>query len=173
VSILVPSTRPDGAPDRPIAALLGFFLVCYTVAVVGALATGPAIPTWYASLVKPSFNPPNWVFAPVWTTLYGLMAIAAWLVWRTPKTGPQANSRISGLNLFSIQLLFNAVWTEVFFHFHQLLAALIAILCLLGAILFTTVRFWKVDRFAGALMLPYLAWVAFAAVLNYQIYRLN
>jgi translocator protein len=101
------------------------------------------------------------------------MAIAAWLVWRTPKTGLRATSRLSGLNLFSIQLLLNAVWTPVFFHYHQLLAALIVILCLTVAILLTTARFWKVDRFAAALLLPYLAWVGFATALNYQIYRLN
>jgi len=108
----------------------------------------------------------------VWTALYGLMAIAAWLVWRTPKTGLWAASRLSGLNLFSIQLLLNAVWTPVFFHYHQLLAALVVILRLWVAILLTMVQFWKSDRFAAALLLPYLAWVGFAAALNYQIYRL-
>jgi len=173
VATLIPSTRTEGVPGRPIAGLLGFLLVCYAIAALGALATVPAIPSWYAALAKPSFNPPNWVFAPVWTTLYGLMAIAAWLVWRTPKTGRQAKYRLSGLNLFSIQLLLNAVWTPVFFHFHRLLAALVVILCLLVAIFLTTHRFGKVDRFAAALMLPYLAWVAFATALNYQIYRLN
>ena len=173
MAVLIPSTRQEGVPDRPIAALLGFLLVCYAVAAGGALSTAPAIPTWYAALAKPSFNPPNWIFAPVWTALYGLMAIAAWLVWRTPKTGLRATFRLSGLNLFSLQLLLNAVWTPIFFHYHQLLAALIVVLCLWVAILLTTVQFWKVDRFAAALLLPYLAWVGFATALNYQIYRLN
>ncbi|WP_260735855.1 TspO/MBR family protein [Tunturiibacter lichenicola] len=173
MAALIPSTRQEGAPDRPIAGLLGFFGVCYTVAGVGALSTVPSIPNWYAALAKPSFNPPNWIFAPVWTALYGLMAIAAWLVWRTPKTGLRAASRLSGLNFFSLQLLLNAVWTPVFFHYHWLLAALVVILCLWVAILFTTIQFWKMERFAAVLLLPYLAWVGFAAALNYQIYRLN
>jgi translocator protein len=173
VTTLISSTRNDDVPAQPLAALLGFVLVCYAVAAVGALATVPAIPTWYAALAKPSFNPPNWIFAPVWTTLYGLMAIAAWLVWRTPKAGPHAASRIAGLNLFSVQLLLNAVWTPIFFHYHQLLTALVVILCLVVAITLTTLRFWKVDRLAASLMIPYLAWVTFATALNYQIYRLN
>jgi translocator protein len=101
------------------------------------------------------------------------MAIAAWLVWRTPKTGSRAGSRLTGLNLFSFRLLLNAVWTPVFFHYHWLLAALVIILCLWVAILLTMIQFWRMDRFAAVLLLPYLAWVGFAAELNYQIYRLN
>jgi benzodiazapine receptor len=167
------SNRSEGVPKRPIVALLGFLTVCYAVAALGALATAPSIATWYAALAKPGFNPPNWIFAPVWTTLYGFMAIAAWLVWKTPRKDSRAASRLSALTLFGIQLLLNAVWTPVFFHYHQLLEALVVILALLVAILLTTLSFWKISRFAAALMLPYLAWVAFAAALNYQIYGLN
>ena len=170
---LNPASSRSGAPAHTILALIGLLLLCYAVAGLGAVSTAPAIPTWYAALTKPGFNPPNSIFAPVWTALYGLMAIAAWLVWRTSSTGPHAAARLSGLVLFFVQLVLNALWTPVFFSLHRLLPALIVILCLWIAILLTTLRFWKVDRFAGLLMLPYLAWVAFAAALNYQIYRLN
>jgi benzodiazapine receptor len=159
------------------AASIGVFLslvcVCYGVAGVGAFFTAPEIATWYAALAKPSFNPPNWIFAPVWTALYGFMAIAAWLVWRTPKLGVTAASRRAGLILFVIQLCLNALWTPLFFRFHQLLAALIVIVFLWVAIVLATVRFWQVDRLAGVLMLFYLAWVSFATALNFEIYRLN
>ena len=175
-----PTSRPS-ARTHSILALIGLLLLCYAVAALGAVSTAPSIPTWYAALAKPSFNPPNTLFAPVWTALYGLMAIAAWLVWRIPKDNPHTSyrqsgrqsGRRSGLALFAVQLLLNALWTPVFFHFHQLLPALVIIACLDIAILLTTLRFWKVDRVAALLMLPYLAWVSFATALNYQIYRLN
>ncbi len=170
---LASPARNDGSPERRVTALIVFLVLCYSVAGIGGLSTVPSIPTWYAALAKPSFNPPNWVFAPVWTALYGLMAIAAWLVWRTPKTGPRAAARLAGLSFFGIQLLLNAIWTPVFFHYHQLLAALVVILCLWVAIMLTTVQFWRVDRIAGILFLPYFVWVAFATALNYEIYRLN
>jgi benzodiazapine receptor len=167
-------TTPRQSSVAPsVIALVGFFVVCYGVAALGAISTTSSIPTWYAALAKPSFNPPDWIFAPVWTALYGLMAIAAWLVWRTPKTGPGSGDRRFGLVFFAIQLALNALWTPVFFSLHQLLLALLLILCLWIAILLTTLRFWKADRFAAGLMIPYLLWVAFATALNYQIYRLN
>ncbi len=165
-------TSPTTQRNRhvhPILVLLGFFVLCYAVAIIGAFFTASSIPTWYAALNKPSFNPPNWIFAPVWTTLYGLMAIAAWLVWRTPRS----QSRRSGLTFFAIQLILNALWTPVFFYLHRTLPALILILALWIVILLTARRFWKVDRFAAGLMIPYLLWIAFASALNYEIYRLN
>jgi translocator protein len=161
------------SPAFSVGVLLGLFLVCYGVAALGAVFSASEIPTWYAALAKPAFNPPNWIFAPVWTTLYGLMAIAAWLVWRTPKLGLTSGFRRAGLIWFVVQLGLNAAWTPLFFHFHRLLAALFVILCLWIAILITLFFFWKAERFAGAIMLPYIAWVSFAAALNYQIYRLN
>jgi benzodiazapine receptor len=167
---MTPIAAPRNSSSRHVLALVLFLLACYGVAAVGAFSTASSIPTWYAALTKPSFNPPNWIFAPVWTTLYGLMAIAAWLVWRTT---PPTRDRRSGLVFFTIQLLLNAFWTPVFFSLHQLLPALIVILCLWIAILLTALRFWKVDRFAGGLMIPYLLWVSFASVLNYEIFRLN
>jgi tryptophan-rich sensory protein len=161
------------SPPRSLIVLVCFFLVCYGVAALGALSTASSIPAWFAALIKPSFNPPNWLFAPVWTTLYGFMAIAAWLVWRTPDSGPEAELRQSGLVFFAVQLFLNALWTPVFFYLHQILLALIVILCLWVAILFTTLRFWRTERFAAGLMIPYLLWVTFASALNFEIYRLN
>ena len=167
--VTTPASSRQSAPAHAILALIGFLLLCYAIAGLGAILAVPAIPTWYAALAKPAFHPPNGIFGPVWTALYGLMAIAAWLVWRTPRTA----ARAAGLVLFAVQLVLNALWTPAFFHFHLLLPALVLIVVLWVTILFTTLRFWVVDRFAAALMLPYLAWVAFAAALNYEIYRLN
>ena len=165
-------SRQDGRAHS-LLALLGFFLLCYAVAGFGAVFTASSIPTWYAALAKPGFNPPNSLFAPVWTILYGLMAIAAWLVWRTPPASTRSHGRVSSLVLFGIQLFLNALWTPVFFRLHLLLPALIIIVGLWFFILFATLRFWTVNRIAAALMLPYLAWVGFASALNFEIYRLN
>jgi benzodiazapine receptor len=164
--------RPSQQNTSPHAtlALLGFLLTCFAVAALGAVSAATSIPTWYAALAKPSFNPPNWIFAPVWTLLYGLMAVAAWLVWRASKTSPY---RRTGLIFFAVQLLLNALWTPVFFYFHQLLPALVIIVCLWVAILLTLFAFSKLNRLAAAFLLLYLAWVTFALALNYQIYRLN
>jgi translocator protein len=167
------SDSPLPPPNQSAIALLGFFLVCYSIATIGAIATVHSIPTWYASLIKPAFNPPNWVFAPVWILLYGFMAIAAWLVWRTPYIGPNADARSNGLIYFTFQLVLNALWTIVFFHFHRLFFALIIILGLWYAIYSAVRCFWKVDRFAAGLMFLYLAWVSFATLLNFAILRLN
>ncbi len=161
------------AHAHPSLALIGFLLLCYAVAALGAVSAAPSIPTWYAALAKPGFNPPNGLFAPVWTVLYGLMAIAAWLVWRTPTIGSQSSSRTASLTLFGVQLGLNALWTPAFFYLHLLLPALVLIVCLGVAILLAVFAFWKVNRFAALLMVPYFAWVAFATALNYEIYHLN
>jgi benzodiazapine receptor len=160
------TSKPGTHPSRPVLALICFFALCYAVAGVAALSITPSLADWYATLSKPSFNPPDWVFAPVWTALYGFMAIAAWLVWRSPRTGPAAGDRHVGLILFAVQLIFNGLWAPVFFAFHLLPLALILILCLWGVILATAMRFWKVDRFAAGLMIPYLLWVGFASFLT-------
>jgi translocator protein len=167
------TTATRDSPSRSFIVLVCFFLACYGVAALGAFLTVSSIPTWYAALAKPGFDPPNWIFAPIWTTLYGFMAIAAWLVWRTPDIGPEAGFRQSGLVFFAVQLFLNALWTPVFFYFHQILLALIVILCLWVAILLATLRFWKAERFAAGLMIPYLLWITFACALNFEIYRLN
>lgn len=167
------AATPPARQTPPWIALLFFLIVCYAVAGMGALFSTSSIPTWYAALAKPSFNPPNWIFGPVWTVLYGLMALAAWLIWRVPQAAPYSCHRRKALILFAIQLTLNFLWTPVFFYAHQLLIALVIIVLLWIAILITASRFWSLSRIAAALMLPYLAWVTFATLLNYQLFHLN
>jgi benzodiazapine receptor len=146
-----------------------FLALCLGVSALGGLATASSVGTWYQTLAKPAFNPPNWVFAPVWTTLYFMMAIAGWRVWR--RDGLQ-RARWA-LALFALQLALNLAWSIVFFGLRSVGAALIEIVVLLLAILATTVVFWQRDRVAGMLFIPYAAWVGFATVLNAALWRLN
>ena len=124
---------------------------------------------WYDRLQKPSWNPPNWIFGPVWTVLYTTMAIAAWLVW---KRGGFAAQRVA-LTLFLLQLLFNALWSPLFFVLHHPGLAFADLLLLFLALVATVAAFWKARTLAGALLLPYLGWVIFAGALNLAIWRLN
>jgi tryptophan-rich sensory protein len=124
---------------------------------------------WYKQIRKPSWNPPNKIFAPVWTVLYLLMAIAAWLVWKRYGVA----DAIVPLALFIVQLLLNAAWTWLFFGKHQLGTALIDIIVLWLVILTVIILFWGLEPLAGLLLVPYLAWVSFATFLNYTILRLN
>jgi benzodiazapine receptor len=124
---------------------------------------------WYAGLKKPAWNPPGWIFGPVWTMLYTMMAVAAWLVWR--RGGFAAQRR--PLTLFLLQLALNAAWSPLFFGLHHPGLAFIDLLLLWFALLGTIVAFWKARAFAGALLIPYLAWVTFAGALNFAIWRLN
>ncbi|HSG28374.1 MAG TPA: TspO/MBR family protein [Candidatus Krumholzibacterium sp.] len=124
---------------------------------------------WYDSLIKPEWNPPDAVFAPVWTALYITMGIAAWLVWRE-KGFSEATTPLA---LFIIQLALNALWSYLFFGIHQPMLAFCEIMVLWLMILLTTVTFWKVSVTAGVLLLPYLLWVSFASALNFQLWRLN
>lgn len=124
---------------------------------------------WYAELAKPAWNPPNWIFGPVWTVLYAMMAVAAWRVWLHGGWTRQKKA----LGLFLLQWALNALWTPLFFGLHRPGWALAEILVLLVAILATIREFWRVERLAGALLLPYSAWVAFASVLNWAIWRMN
>jgi benzodiazapine receptor len=137
---------------------------------VGSFATVRAIPTWYEGLAKPSFNPPAWLFGPAWTLLYLLMAVAAWLVW---KQGIGADGVKLALAVFLVQLILNALWSILFFGLRSPLAGLADIIVLWLAILATIVLFFRVSVPAGVLLLPYIAWVSFAAVLNAAILRLN
>jgi len=151
---------------------VGFIVIlalCLAVSAVGGAVTAGSVGTWYPTLAKPAFNPPDWIFAPVWTALYFMMAIAAWRVWR------RCGLRNAGwaLSLFALQLGLNLAWSIVFFGMRAVGAALAEIVVLLLAILATTAVFWRRDRAAGMLFLPYAAWVAFAAVLNAAIWRLN
>lgn len=124
---------------------------------------------WYAALTKPAWNPPSWLFAPVWSTLYAAMGIAVWLVWS--RGGWAAQRR--PLTLFVVQLVLNAAWTPLFFGLHWPAVAFGEILLLWAAIATTLRAFWSVRRPAGALLLPYLAWVSFASALNFTLWRLN
>lgn len=137
-------------------------------AVLANLATMPNIPTWYAGLEKPSFNPPDWVFGPAWTILYVLMAYAFFRVLQSNAPG-----RSTAIWLFLLQIILNGFWSWAFFAGHSPLAGLIVIVALLILIVATAIAFWKVDRLAGVLFLPYIAWVGFATVLNWEIFRLN
>ncbi len=165
--------------------LVAFLLLCAVVAQIGAHAVVNHM-YWYSRLVKPRFTPPNELFAPVWTVLYGLMAIAAWMVWRTPRRrtrskyyasyqddNSQGAARQDALTVFYIQLGLNLLWTEMFFHFHRLLVSSVVILALWFAILFTIFLFWRVRPIAAWLLVPYLAWVTYATALNLAFLRLN
>ena len=137
---------------------------------IGSFATIRAIPRWYKGLTKPSFNPPEWLFGPAWTVLYVLMAIAAWLVW---KHGLGAPGVKLALAVFLVQLILNALWSVLFFGLRSPLAGLVDIIAMWLAILATIVLFFRVSVPAGVLLLPYIAWVSFAALLNAAILRLN
>jgi tryptophan-rich sensory protein len=149
--------------------LAAIILVCLGAGGLGAIATTPAIDGWYGAIAKPTWNPPDWVFGPVWTTLYGLMAIAAWLIWRP--SGFKAAA--VPLTLFALQLLLNIAWSWIFFHYQQPGWAFVEIIALWAAIAATLAAFFAHSTVAGWLLTPYLAWVSFAAVLNFTIWRLN
>ncbi len=150
-------------------ALVFWFALCFAVAGMGARWTAGEITGWYRTLARPAIAPPNWVFGPVWTLLYGLMALAAWRIW----LAPPSPARGWALGLFLVQLALNLAWTWIFFRRHALGAALIEVAILWAAIGATTVAFSLVEASAGWLMAPYLAWVAFASVLNGAFWRLN
>ncbi len=150
--------------------LLASLAVVLAAGGIGSLATMRAIPTWYQTLTKPPFNPPGWLFGPAWTLLYLLMAVAAWLVW---KQGMGAAGVKLALAAFLLQLVLNALWSVLFFGLRSPLAGLVDISVLWLAILATIVLFFRVSVPAGILLLPYIAWVSFAAVLNAAILRLN
>ncbi len=162
--------------QQSVLTLVGWVALCLAAGGLGSLVTTPKIPTWYASLAKPWWNPPNWIFGPVWTTLYVLMGIAAWLVWTawaqraSYAAGTYARA---GLRWFGVQLLLNIVWSFLFFEWQRPDAAFAEIVLLWIAIAATTVFFRRVKAFAGWLLIPYLAWVSFAACLNFAIWRLN
>ncbi len=151
------------------AALAASLFVCLAAGGLGSLATSAKIPTWYATLAKPSWNPPNWLFGPVWTTLYVLMAVAAWMVWnRRAHVGAQA-----ALVLFAVQLVLNTLWSFLFFGAESPAAAMLEILVLWIAIAATIWSFRKISPPAAWMLAPYLAWVSFASCLNYAIWTLN
>lgn len=159
---------PSSSAFRP-WPLIGFLVVTFAAAAVGSVATAENVKTWYPGLAKPSWTPPAWLFAPVWTALYIGMAVAAWRVWR----------RLSGsaafgvLRLYGTQLILNALWSVLFFGLRRPDLALVNIVGLWVLLVLALVIFWRVDRIAGALWAPYVAWVSFATALNAAIWNLN
>lgn len=149
-----------------VAGLLGWLLVVFVAAAVGAAASVDA-PSFYAQLSKPAWAPPAGVFGPVWTVLYALMGVAAWLVWRSP--GPKR----AALTLFGAQLAANALWSWLFFAWHRGALAAVEILVLLALIVAMIVAFCRISRLAALLMVPYLLWVSFASVLTWAVWRSN
>ena len=149
--------------------LVVFIVVCLGIGGLGAIATTPEIAGWYKTLAKPAWNPPDSVFGPVWTTLFILMGIAAWLVWQ--RNGFKGAAM--PLSLFATQLVLNVAWSWIFFNLHQPGWAFVEIIVLWLAILGTTVAFFRCSKLAGALLVPYLVWVSFASVLNFTIWRMN
>jgi translocator protein len=153
---------------RQVVWLLGWIVVTASAAGVGALASIDAA-SFYAELQRPAWAPPAWLFGPVWTVLYGLMAVAAWLVWRQ---GGFA-ARRTELALYLGQLVLNALWSVLFFRERLGAFAFVDIVALWMLIIVTLIAFWRVRPLAGALLLPYLVWVSFAAVLNHSVWQLN
>ena len=146
-----------------------FIAICLGAGGLGAIATTPEIDGWYGTLAKPTWNPPDSVFGPVWTSLFELMGIAAWLVWKPDGFKTAAVP----MTLFAVQLVLNVSWSWIFFGMHQPGWAFVEIVILWLAIVAATVAFFRSSQIAGWLMVPYLAWVSFAAVLNFTIWRLN
>lgn len=144
-------------------------IFCQLVGLVGSIFTFPSIGTWYRFLNKPLFNPPNWIFGPVWATLYLLMGISLYLIWQS-KSKKKSNKY---LFIFYIQLFLNFLWSIIFFGLHNPLLAFIEILFLWLAIILTMIGFYKVSKPAGILLIPYILWVSFASILNLAIYILN
>ena len=142
-------------------------LICLLAGFIGSIFTTPAITTWYAALQRPSFAPPNWVFFPVWTSLFIMMWISLFLVWQ------KKEKKVNALYIFAAQLILNVLWSVAFFGLRSPLLGLIEIIILWIAILATILSFMKISRTAGYLLIPYILWVSFAAILNFSIWRLN
>lgn len=136
---------------------------------LGSVFTISQIPNWYASLQKPVFNPPNWIFGPVWTILYLLMGVALYLVWKKPIS----KGRNTAIAIFIIQLILNFFWSIIFFKYHLIGWAFIEILLMWALILFCILLFWKHSKLASFMLIPYLFWVSFATILNAAIFQLN
>jgi translocator protein len=165
---MTPTSQPAPARKRfpTVLGLVGWLLLCFAAAALGGLFPPGE---WYAQLKKPTWNPPNWIFGPVWIALYAMMAVAAWRVWR----GAGFRDRARPLGLFLLQLALNAAWSPLFFGLQSPALAFAIIVLLWFAILATLPAFWCVNRMSGVLLLPYLGWVSFAAALNFALWRLN
>lgn len=164
----------EPASDRPktgrdLFGLFAFIILCLAVSGIGGAITATSVDTWYQALEKPPFNPPDWVFAPVWTALYILMGIAAWRVWRLRSFDVTGKA----FAVFAVQLGLNLAWSFLFFGLQRIDLALVEIVLLLCAIIANTIMFWRIDRLAGLLFVLYAAWVTYATVLNASLWLLN
>ena len=152
-----------------VGGLIVSLMVCYTAAAIGGLTTAEAVATWYPNVVKPSWNPPNWIFAPVWSLLYFMMAVASWLVWKADRilvTRP-------ALAWFGFHLMLNALWSLLFFGMKRFDLAMIEIVLLWLSIVISIFLYYRFSKIAAMLLLPYCVWVTFASCLNYAIWSLN
>ena len=166
---MTPTSAPLPSRARDLAGLAAFVLVCLGISALGGWATASSVGSWYPTLAKPAFNPPNWVFAPVWTVLYVMIALSGWRVWRE-----RGFARARGaLGVYALQLALNLAWSFVFFGAQAIGAGLVVIVLLLAAIAANARLFFAIERVAGWLLVPYAAWVAFATVLNAALWRLN
>jgi tryptophan-rich sensory protein len=156
---------------RDAAMLVSSIVLCELVGALGSVFSIAAIPKWYAGLAKPQFlTPPSWVFGPVWTALYLMMGVSLYLLWRN---GPRAKGARAATEAFGAQLMLNLLWSFLFFGLRSPLLGLAGIVLLWAAILATIVRSYRVSRAAAAIMVPYLLWVTFAALLNFYVFILN
>ncbi len=144
-----------------------FGLITYSASVIGGLVTVIFKEPWYSLINKPTFNPPSWVFAPVWTTLYLMMTVAIWLFWHSK------NRDMNTIYIYFIHIVFNATWSMVFFGMHQILLALLVLLILISLIIILILRFKRVNMVSYYLMIPYLLWCCYALVLNFNLFLLN
>ena len=144
-----------------------FALVTYSASVIGGMATIGFKEPWYSLLIKPPYNPPSWIFAPVWTILYLMMTIAIWSFWHSK------NKNVNTMYIYLIHLIFNTTWSVVFFVFHQIFLALIVLITLIVLIIILMIRFKRVNMVSYFLMIPYLLWCFYALVLNTSLLILN
>jgi benzodiazapine receptor len=152
-----------------IVGLITCLAIPLAIGTISGIATATSIKGWYAALDKPAFNPPNFIFGPVWTLLYILMGISLYIIWRSERT----NERTNALRIFGIQLVLNFAWSFIFFYFHQVFIALLEIVMIWVGVLLMIIIFRKVSRTAAYLQIPYLMWVSFASLLNAAIWILN
>lgn len=160
---------------RDYAGLAVFIAINVAVSALGGWATAASVGTWYQALAKPPFNPPDWIFAPVWSALYLMIAIAGWRAWRrgAGEAGATRRETRLALTVYAVQLALNLSWSFVFFGARLIGPALAVIAALLAAIVANAFLFWRIDRAAGALLVPYAAWVSFATLLTAALWRLN
>lgn len=147
-----------------------FILISQTAGIIGSIFTSSSIADWYVNVNKPSFNPPNWIFGPVWITLYTLMGIASYLIWKARKKNLQTKT---ALIIYAVHLVLNVLWSIIFFGLRNPGMAFVEIIILLIMILATMYWFFKINKTAFYLFVPYLLWVSFASVLNFYIWKLN